>query len=107
MRHNTSFKAGDTVIIRNWDDMEEEYGMNEYGSIACKFTFTDAMEEYCGHQAIIDEVLDDGEVWFEKDSMLDYMEDYHWSTDMIKHVDDDDSSPPDIDMDGFMSVLFG
>lgn len=42
------YKVGDWVRIRQWDDMEAEYGLDEYGNILIPLIFTDAMREYCG-----------------------------------------------------------
>lgn len=42
-------KVGDWVRIRQWDDMEAEYGMDVYGSIMVPLTFVDTMREFCGH----------------------------------------------------------
>lgn len=51
---DTNFKVGDKVVIRDWDDMEAEYGTNkETGSIICQHTFTRKMEHLCGRTATI------------------------------------------------------
>ena len=42
-------KVGDWVRIRQWDDMEAEYGMNEDGDILVPLIFTDSMRGFCGH----------------------------------------------------------
>lgn len=42
------YKVGDWVRIRQWDDMEAEYGLDEYGNILVPLVFTDTMREYCG-----------------------------------------------------------
>lgn len=42
-------KVGDWVRIRQWDDMEAEYGVDVYGNILAPLTFTDTMREFCGH----------------------------------------------------------
>ena len=42
------FKVGDRVRIRQWDDMEKEFGLNEFGSIDCEYMFTKDMKEFCG-----------------------------------------------------------
>ncbi len=41
-------KVGDWVRIRQWDDMEAEYGMDVYGNILVPLIFTDIMRKYCG-----------------------------------------------------------
>lgn len=42
------YKICDWVRVRQWDDMEAEYGMDVYGNILVPLTFTDTMREYCG-----------------------------------------------------------
>lgn len=49
-----SYKVGDKVKIRAWDDMEKEFGLRENGSIDCMFSFTKAMKQYCGKIMTID-----------------------------------------------------
>ena len=44
-----NYKIGDWVRIRQWDDMEAEYGLDEYGSILVPLIFTDSMRKFCGH----------------------------------------------------------
>lgn len=52
-------KVGDWVRIRQWDDMEAEYGLNGYGSILVPLTFTDTMCDFCGHWGRITRVYRD------------------------------------------------
>ena len=34
------YKVGDKVRVREWDDMEKEFGLDEYGGIVvCGFSF--------------------------------------------------------------------
>lgn len=44
-----TYNIGDKVTIRQWDDMESEFGLNLYGNInlpGC--LFTKRMKQYCG-----------------------------------------------------------
>lgn len=43
-------KAGDRVRIRDWDDMEREFGLNAYGAIQCENLFTPKMRRLCGQE---------------------------------------------------------
>lgn len=44
-----TYHIGDKVTIRQWDDMESEFGLNEFGDIKVpKFFFTEFMKQYCG-----------------------------------------------------------
>lgn len=47
------FKVGDKVRVRQWDDMVEEFGINEGGSINCLWHFVDGMKKFCGEIATI------------------------------------------------------
>ena len=47
------FKVGDKVRIRQWDDMAEEFGLNENGNIDCLYCFVDEMKIFCGEIATI------------------------------------------------------
>lgn len=45
---------GDKVTIRQWDDMAEEYGLNESGGIKTPFlTILEGMKQFCGHSYIV------------------------------------------------------
>ena len=43
-----TYNVGDKVTIRQWDDMESEYGLNESGEIKVPKFFTEPMKQYCG-----------------------------------------------------------
>ena len=43
-----TYNVGDKVTIRQWDDMESEFGLDEYGGIKVPKTFTEPMKRYCG-----------------------------------------------------------
>lgn len=47
------FKVGDRVVVRDWDDMIEEYGTTECGTIHCRLGFTNAMRHLCGRTATV------------------------------------------------------
>ncbi len=50
-------RPGDTVTIRTWDDMAEEYGLNESGGIKTPYiTILQGMKQFCGHSYIVKEV---------------------------------------------------
>lgn len=71
------FQRGDIVRIRDWADMEREFGIYD-GSIECRFSFTPEMKELCGEQFVISDI-GDGRVYGH-----DF--DYSISTDMIEEV---------------------
>ena len=44
-----TYNIGDKVTIRQWDDMESEFGSNRYGAIKTpQAYFTEPMRKYCG-----------------------------------------------------------
>jgi hypothetical protein len=44
-----TYNIGDKVTIRQWDDMESEFGLNRYGAIKTpQALFTEPMKQYCG-----------------------------------------------------------
>ena len=44
-------KEGNTIKIRQWEDMEEEYGYSSSkNAIMCEYLFTDFMEVLCGKE---------------------------------------------------------
>ena len=42
------FQVGDIVRIREWDDMEDEFGIDFSGAIMCNGVFTPSMRYLCG-----------------------------------------------------------
>ena len=53
---------GDTVRIREWEDMASEFGYNRYGAINCQFQFIKDMEHLCGKEFVVTGI-DDGKVY--------------------------------------------
>lgn len=54
---NFNPQPGDTVTIRTWDDMAEEYGLNKSGEIKTPYiTILQGMKQFCGHSYIVKEV---------------------------------------------------
>ena len=43
------YKVGDRVRVRDWDDMEKEFGLDSDGDINSNICFTEKMREYCGN----------------------------------------------------------
>lgn len=42
------YKVGDKVLIRQWDDMKQEHGLDRYGYINFFPCFSKQMKKYCG-----------------------------------------------------------
>ena len=73
-------KAGNTVKVRQWEDMKKEYGFTLDGSIDCFKKFTGNMREYCGETIKIDK---DMEKKFNEYGYF-YYEGSMFSTDMLE-----------------------
>ena len=54
---------GDTVRIREWEDMASEFGCNR-DVIKCRFQFIKEMKELCGKEFVVTEISYDGKVYF-------------------------------------------
>ena len=53
------FKVGDKVRVREWADMEKEFGLDEYlGGIMCRGCFAPGMRGYCGKVYTVARVKD-------------------------------------------------
>lgn len=99
----TDFAPGDVVVIRDWDDMEQEFGLNRYGSIECKCSFTEEMRRFCGERVTIKSINERRIVKF-----TDYPEGmivYNFSLDMIRHESDPASSVPEVPVSDFLSLI--
>lgn len=54
---NFNPQPDDIVTIRTWDDMAEEYGLNESGGIKTPYiTILQGMKQFCGRSYIVKEV---------------------------------------------------
>lgn len=51
------FKAGDKVVVREWDDMKREFGSDERG-ILTPVIFTSEMKTFCGRILTIKDAFD-------------------------------------------------
>ena len=56
------FKVGDRVRVRQWEDMEREFGLTRFGSIANADVFTKSMRTLCGKTAIIGGITGGGTI---------------------------------------------
>ncbi len=71
------FKVGDYVTIRQWDDMEKQFGAYAHGTIKCPAGFTEEMRKFCGRRMMIESVgiinyaLKDGDGWTYTEEMFE------------------------------------
>ena len=85
IKKEPKFKVGELVRIRQWDDMEKEFGLTMLGSISCQCCFTDEMKPLCGKYAEIED-LNDGQVELKFFNCDDLDTCCAYSTDMIEKV---------------------
>ena len=84
-------KEGNIIKIRQWDDMEEEYGLVGIGSINCECAFTDNMRNLCGKEFKITKEMEEDfkeyEYFYTDDlDCLDIELSVIISTDMIEYI---------------------
>lgn len=69
------YKVGDKITIRQWEDMEKEFGLTSYGAIRTPLYFTKGMKFLCGKTREIDRVNSDGTYligsWFISDEVIE------------------------------------
>lgn len=68
------YKVGDKVIVREWEDMEKEFGTDRDGDINAKCIFVKSMREHCGKSVTITGFTSEGNYWV-KESMFIFSED--------------------------------
>lgn len=93
------FNVGDKVVIREWDDMEREFGLNG-DAINCKCSFLPAMRNLCGKEFVISNIDNDRTV---------YGHDFNCfiSVDMINLAENDNEVEFDnTEVDKFLSKFY-
>lgn len=76
------YKVGDKVRVREWDDMEREFGLTVEGDINCceSYDFIETMKNLCGKELEVCQVKKDcyelwhGQGWCYTDEMLEPIE---------------------------------
>ena len=72
------FKVGDKVRVRQWNDMEKEFGTFPSGSIKTTYAFVDDMKKYCDKVVTIASVISD-RYYIKEDCGT-----WNWSDDMFE-----------------------
>lgn len=85
VKEEPKFTVGELVRIRQWDDMEKEFGVDEDGSIMCLYSFTEGMKPLCGKYAEIVS-LDGSRVKLKLFNCDGLNTSWGYSTDMIEKV---------------------
>lgn len=89
VKEEPKFKIGELVRIRQWDDMEEEFGINREGTILTLHGFVVNMKPLCGKYAEIVGLGENDKVglkFFNCKGLEDLTEFYLFDTDMIEKV---------------------
>lgn len=86
------YVKGDIVVIRDWDDMVEEYGYedDDEDSINCRFSFTSEMKPLCGEMATVVRVSPSGGLdldFHHRKPGIRYG--WNYSTDMVRLYEED------------------
>lgn len=80
------FKVGQVVKIRQWDDMEKEFGLDKYEdiNIGNRVIFIKSMKHLCGRKTTITSISPNGVVHLDFEDKSGQT-DWHYTTDMIEH----------------------
>ena len=78
------YEVGEKVIIKEWSEMEREFGLNSNGNIKCAGCFTKQMKCLCGKRATI-MLIEGNQVWLDFGNKAN---NFAFSTDMIKKVEE-------------------
>ena len=87
VKEKPTFKVGELVRIRQWDDMVKEFGTRSTGSVNCRCLFTVAMKPLCGKYAEIKDLRVDGIVFLRFFNCEKVDKCWSYSTDMIEKVE--------------------
>lgn len=69
-----SYEVGDKVLIRDWDDMEKEFGVDRYGDIRSKCAFVQCMKRHCNQIRTIKKITNCGNyIMLEDSSIIGYV----------------------------------
>ena len=107
---NRNFEIGDTVAVRDWDDMVAEYGSNGAGNICFRYcAFIDSMRFLCGRVGVVSSLENDGPHPIVTLDGVD-TQGYVLTPEMLRILDRYDGKSceqlPEIDSDQFMGFLF-
>ena len=84
------FKINDKVRIKSYDDMVEQYGVDDEGNIQFNHVvFTPYMKYLCGKSAIVVDLIigDDVEVILEFEDKKDNSTRWCYVAQMLEHID--------------------
>lgn len=84
-RPNFRPAPGMRVKIREFSEMEKEFGLAPSGSIKCHLYFVPEMKKYCGKVATIKKISETGAVILDKNWGREHPN-YSFSIDMIEEI---------------------
>lgn len=87
VKEKPTFKVGELVRIRQWDDMVKEFGTSARGSVNCKCYFTVAMKPLCGKYEEIKDLRVDDIVFLNFFNCEKEEKSWSYSTDMLEKVE--------------------
>lgn len=80
------FQPGDRVRVRQWDDMEREYGGGGMLGLDVPLLFVREMEQYCGREFIVTDVWDIFVAGKLCQRVIGLPAQYQWSNEMLEPV---------------------
>ena len=87
VKEKPTFKVGELVRIRQWNDMVKEFGTDSFGSVACRYFFNKRMKPLCGKYAEIVSLAENGvDVKLKFFNCDDLDTSWEYSTDILEKV---------------------
>ena len=87
-------RIGDVLRIRQWEDMEAEFGVSPDGDIPCADTFTEYMRELCGRTFTVKAVHEYPSARSDYDAEEPEFDRWLISADMLEPVTPDEEITP-------------
>lgn len=88
------YKIGDRVLLKTWEEMEKEFGLNNECSIDCKQYFTEDMKCFAGDTVTISDISYDYDYYeIEEDDG-----EFNYSDDMIKCLASETATKTNLDL---------
>lgn len=96
------FEVGDILRVRDWDDMERQFGCNIDGDIDCEFTFTNEMSYMCGMTFTVANIDNHSR---EFSSVEGIEENYAISSDMLEYLIEDNRGDVECSESDILKIL--
>lgn len=103
-----TFEVGDRVVIRDWDDMADEFHDHNDSSINVgdECGFVTSMRYLCGRNGVVTRVYNN---WFGDSRIKLNIDTGDWkiSPGMLRHADDAHCQPIEVDRDQYIGFISG